>query len=38
MKKFWGLESRRIRDQASGEAVVERVLFLNGNDCGRELV
>lgn len=30
MKKFWNWKSRRIRDQASGEEVVERVLFLNG--------
>ncbi|MFQ9012569.1 MAG: head maturation protease, ClpP-related [Lacrimispora saccharolytica] len=30
MKKFWDWKSRRIRDQASGEEVVERVLFLNG--------
>lgn len=30
MKKFWNWKSRRIRDQASGEEAVERVLFLNG--------
>ena len=30
MKKFWEWKSRKIRDQASGEEVAERVLFLNG--------
>ena len=30
MKKFWEWQSRQIRDQASGEEVAERVLFLNG--------
>ena len=30
MKKFWNWKSRKIRDQASGEEVAERVLFLNG--------
>jgi len=30
MKKFWNWKSRKIRDQASGEEVTERVLFLNG--------
>ena len=30
MKKFWNWKSRKIRDQASGEEVNERVLFLNG--------
>ena len=30
MKKFWEWKSRQIRDQASGEEAVERVLFLNG--------
>ena len=30
MKKFWNWKSRKIRDQASGEEVIERVLFLNG--------
>ena len=30
MKKFWNWKSRKIRDQASGEEVSERVLFLNG--------
>ena len=30
MKKFWEWKSRKIRDQASDEEVVERVLFLNG--------
>ncbi|MFR8035497.1 MAG: head maturation protease, ClpP-related [Lachnospiraceae bacterium] len=30
MKKFWNWKSRRIRDQASGEEAIERVLFLNG--------
>ena len=30
MKKFWNWKSRKIRDQASGEEAVERVLFLNG--------
>lgn len=30
MKKFWEWKSRKIRDQAEGEEVAERVLFLNG--------
>ena len=30
MNKFWNWKSRKIRDQASGEEVNERVLFLNG--------
>ena len=30
MKKFWNWKSRKIRDQDSGEARTERVLFLNG--------
>lgn len=30
MKKFWNWKSRKIRDQATGEEVAERVLFLNG--------
>lgn len=30
MKRFWNWKSRKIRDQASGEEVNERVLFLNG--------
>ncbi len=30
MKKFWNWKSRKIRDQASGEEVTERGLFLNG--------
>ena len=30
MKRFWNWKSRKIRDQALGEEVNERVLFLNG--------
>lgn len=30
MKKFWNWKSRKIRDQATGEEIAERVLFLNG--------
>ena len=30
MKKFWEWKSRKIRDQAEGTEVAERVLFLNG--------
>ena len=30
MKKFWYWESRKVRDQDSGEERFERVLFLNG--------
>ena len=30
MKKFWNWKSRKIRDEALGEEVSERVLFLNG--------
>ena len=30
MKKFWEWKSRKIRDQADGSEVAERVLFLNG--------